>query len=356
MARADRTEADRVTFFAALANRPYEFDFFQALRRLETLFGDAPRLGRSLRPAEDPVRLSQDPSLAFAPATLAGFYYGTSGKPPRLSVAFGGLFGPQGPLPLHLTEYARDRIINSSDTTLARFLDIFHHRMLSLVFRAWADAQPTVQFDRPDSDRFRAYVGSLVGIGLRSLENRDAMPDLAKLYFSGRLVCQARNAEGLQAILSEFFRLPMRLVEFVGRWLPLPSDCRSVLSSHLAPRDEPRSSASSLSLGGSQLGLSATIGDRVWDCQTKFRIVAGPMTLANYHRLLPGGESLARLQAVVKNYVGLELDWDLHLVLKKQEVPPTQLGSQGQLGWTTWLVSQQPQRDADDLVLTPQAA
>ncbi len=342
MAGTDRTAADRVAFFAALAERPYEFDFYQALRRLETLFPQQPRLGQSLRPADDAVRLVQEPSLAFSPATLAGFKQATGGTAPRMSVAFGGLFGPQGPLPLHLTEYARDRIINSGDPTLCRFLDVFHHRMLSLVYRAWANAQPTVQFDRPESDRFGAYIGSLVGIGHGGLADRDAMPDLAKRHFAGRLVSQARNAEGLQAILSEFFRLPMRLMEFVGRWLALPDDCRCVLGVG--------------DLGMAQLGMSATIGDRVWDCQTKFRIVAGPMSLAEYERLLPGGASLARLKAIVKNYVGLELDWDIHMLLKRAQVPQTQLGSMGQLGWTTWLVSKQPGSDASDLVLEPQAA
>jgi type VI secretion system protein ImpH len=340
MASADRTAADRVAFFAALAERPYEFDFYQALRRLETLFREHPRIGRSLRPADDPVRLTQEPSLAFAPASLASFRQASDGNKPRLAVAFGGLFGPQGPLPLHLTEYARDRIINSSDPTFTRFLDIFHHRMLSLVYRAWADAQPTTQFDRPEADRFQAYVGSLLGIGQETLVVRDAMPDLAKRYFAGRFVCHARHAEGLQAMLSEFFRLPMRLVEFVGRWLPVPDDCRCVL-------------AGEAGLGLAELGMSATIGDRVWDCQTKFRIVAGPMSLADYERLLPGGRSLERLQAIVKNYIGLELDWDLHLLLKHDQVPRTSLGSMGQLGWTTWLVSQSPERDAADLVLAP---
>lgn len=338
MAGTSRTAADRVAFFAALAERPYQFDFYQALRRLETLFDEHPRLGRSLRLADDPIRLTQQPSLAFAPATLAEFRPASATAPARLAVAFGGLFGPHGPLPLHLTEYARDRVINSGDHTFVRFLDVFHHRMLSLVYRSWAEAQPTVQFDRPDADRFQAFVGALAGIGLPSLKNRDAMPDLAKLYFAGRLTCHARNAEGLQSILADFFRLPMRLVEFVGRWLRLPDDCRCVLGSD------------------AQLGVSTTIGESVWDCQTKFRIVAGPMSLADYQRLLPGGTSLTRLQAVVKNYVGLELDWDLHLVLKRNEVPPTSLGGLGQLGWTTWLASQPLVRDADDLVLTPQSA
>ncbi len=365
MADSDREAAGRVAFFAALADRPYEFDFYQALRRLDSLFRELPRLGRSRRPADDAVRLCQEPSLAFAPSTLLRCAPSKGVKQPRVSVAFGGLFGSQGPLPLHLTEYARDRIINSADPTFARFLDIFHHRMLSLVYRSWADAQPTVQFDRPESDRFSAYVGSLCGVGNPSLQNRDAMPDLAKLFFSGRLACHARNAEGLQAMLTEFFRLPMRLVEFVGRWLRVPDDCRCVLAGDggeaLADPlrvglGAARPKYEQQTLGMAQLGVSATIGEFVWDCQTKFRIVAGPMTLADYQRLLPGGTSLERLKAIVKNYSGLELDWDIHLLLEQEEVPETHLGSMGQLGWTTWLVSERPERDADDLVLTPQAA
>lgn len=339
MAGTDRTAANRVTLLAELSDRPYEFDFYQALRKLEAAFADRPRIGRSLRPADDAVRLCQYPSAAFAPSTVSHFKQ--SGEtPPRLSVWFGGLFGANGPLPLHLTEYARERI-NAGDWTFVRFVDVFHHRMLSLFYRVWADAQPTAQFDRPHSDRFAAYVGSLAGVGLPTLQNRDAMPDLAKLGFAGRLVCQSRHAEGLQAILAAFFELPMQIAEFVGQWLPLPADCRCELHE---------------GGGMAQLGFSATIGDRVWDCQTKFRIVAGPMDLADYQRLLPGGESLERLMAIVKNYAGLELDWDLHLLLKEREIPQTQLGTLGQLGWTTWLVSQPPNADADDLVLTPQAA
>jgi len=341
MAGTDRAAADRLKLFAELSDRPYDFSFYQALRKLEAAFPERPRIGRSLRPTDDPVRFCQQPSLAFAPASVAAFQSGQGDLPTRLTVWFGGLLGANGPLPLHLTEYARDRTRNGNDWTFVRFLDLFHHRMLSLFYRIWADAQPTVQFDRPASDRFAAYVGSLAGVGMPSLHNRDAMPDLAKLSFAGRFVCQSRHAEGLQAILGHFFQLPMRIAEFVGQWLPLPPDCRCELRE---------------AGGMAQLGFSATIGDRVWDCQTKFRVLAGPMGFADYQRLLPGGESLERLIAVVKNYTGLELDWDLHLLLKRREIPQTQLGNLGQLGWTTWLVSQPPKADADDLILTPQAA
>ena len=105
---------------------------------------------------------------------------------------------PMAPLPLHLTEYARDRRRNHRDPTFQRFADIFHHRALSLFYRAWANSRPTVSFDRPERRTgSRCMRGALIGLGMDSLRNRDAMPDLTKLHFAGHLACQTRHAEGL---------------------------------------------------------------------------------------------------------------------------------------------------------------
>ena len=126
---------------------------------------DKPRWGDALRPVDEPVRLGQDPDLSFAPAPLASFELGQDGAPPRLQVRLFGLLGPNGPLPLHLTEYARERLRHAGDPTLSRFLDLFHHRFLALFYRAWAQAQPHVNRDRPNDDRFAVYVGAFVGHG-----------------------------------------------------------------------------------------------------------------------------------------------------------------------------------------------
>ena len=40
------------------------------------------------------------------------------------------------------------------------------------------------------------------------------------------------------------------------------------------------------------LGQSAVLGARVWDRQSKFRLVLGPLGFADYERLLPGGDTL----------------------------------------------------------------
>jgi type VI secretion system protein ImpH len=101
------------------------------------------------------------------------------------------------------------------------------------------------------------------------------------------------------------------------------------------------------------MGLTATVGGRVWDRQYKFRLVFGPLGIEDFERMLPGGEHLPRLLALVRNYVGDELAWDVNLILKKEQVPPLKLGAGGRLGWSTWLSSQTPERDADDLYLQP---
>jgi type VI secretion system protein ImpH len=321
---------------ADLAAAPWAWSFFQAMRRLEALHRDRPRFGHSVRPAQDAIRLAQLPSVEFAPATLAGWDAEHDGNPARMLVHFFGLFGPDGALPLHLTEYARDRTRNNRDPSFQHFADIFHHRAMSLFYRAWANSRPTVSFDRPEDDRFALYAGALVGLGMDSLHDRDAMPDLTKLHFAGHLACQTRHAEGLSSILSAFFDVPVRVECFVGTWLPLSAADRTRLG------ESPRTAS---------LGRTALLGGRVWSRQHKFRVVLGPLDLADYRRLLPGGLSFHRLIPIVRNYVGDTLIWDVNLILRREQVPPIRLGRDGQLGWTTWLMPRNAATDATDLYL-----
>ena len=341
MAATDGRASARLALFAALGRAPWTFVFFQALRRIEGLFADKPRLGRALRPRDEPVRLSQEASVAFAPSTLSACD-ANDGRPPRLEQRFFGLLGANGPLPLHITEYVRERLIHNGDPTLARFLDLFHHRMALFFYRAWAEARPTVHHDRPEQDRFTAYVGSLSGHGMPGVAQRDAVPDHAKRFFVGHLARNPKNAEGLASIVEGFFRLPARVDQFVLGWLELPRDQRTVLGG------EPRLSG--------VLGRGTVIGERVRDVQSRFRAVLGPMDLDRFCDFLPGGRSLDRLRDWVRNYVGFEFDWDVQLVLARDEVPGIRLGREGRLGWTTWLGARQAATDADDLILSPERA
>lgn len=327
-----RQTRDPVALFDALAREPWAFDFLQAMRRIECAFPDKPRWAGALRPQDEPVRLGQEPSLSFAPASLSAFKDGKEGAPPRLEVRFFGLLGPNGPLPLHLTEYARHRQLHHGDETFTRFLDLIHHRFLALFYRAWAQAQPTVSLDRPQQDRFATYVGSLIGIGQPGLQQRDHVPDNAKRFHAGLLARQVRNAEGLHAVLGSYFELPVAVEQYVGHWMPLRE------------RDHSR-------LGRNRLGTDTVLGRRVWDRQSKFRLHIGPMSLAQYEAFLPGGDALPRLADWVRFYTNGELGWDARLKLKRDDVPPLRLARGGRLGWTSWLGTRRTDRDADDLVL-----
>src|SRR5688572_19293676 len=103
MADPNRTSSHPVTLLEQLEEAPYAFDFFQAIRRLDSADPNKPPTGQSTRAADDPVRFGQEASMAFAPATLQAVEK-QEGKPPRLIQRFFGLLGPQGALPLHLTE------------------------------------------------------------------------------------------------------------------------------------------------------------------------------------------------------------------------------------------------------------
>jgi type VI secretion system protein ImpH len=322
---------------AQLKADPAAFDFYAAIRLLQSRFPDQPRIGRSGALAQDPIRFAQNPFLNFAPSTLEAAPAQDPDRPQVIYSRHFGLFGPNGPLPLCLTEYARDRIFHHGDPTFARFCNVFHHRLTSFFFRAWADARKTVDHDRPDDQCWPEFLGSLVGLGMASLQNRDRVPDHAKLYLAGRLVQQNRNAEGLEAIIRDFFGVPTEVHPFVGRWLRLPPD--SVCRLGASPAT-------------GTLGATILAGARVWNCQMHFRLRLGPMKLADFKRLLPTGASFGRLRDWVKFYLGEEFTWDAQLVLAKEEVPDIQLGRAGQLGWTTWLRTQPLGRDAEDLILT----
>jgi type VI secretion system protein ImpH len=331
-------------FFAALQAQPREHDFFAVLRRVESLRPDLPRFGRALRPAHEALRLGQEPELDFAPAALASFEPGAPAAP-RLGVRFFGLLGPQGPMPLHLTEHVRERLRYRGDATAARFLDIFHHRLLALFYRAWAQAQPTVHLDRPEEDRFAAWLGASCGLVGEAHDAR-ALPESARLFQAGLLGVRSRHPEGLAKLLSNHFRVPVRIEPHIAHWLMLAEEdwTRFGFARNRPERGRTRAG---------QLGVSAASGCKLRDRQYKFRVALGPLTLAQYQDFLPGGRAWRALCEWVQHYAGLDLRWDVQLTLARDHVPPPQLGAGLRLGVATWIGRVRTPHDRGDLRLRP---
>jgi type VI secretion system protein ImpH len=348
MAEAPITQARQVAtarpdygiWLKQLADAPYRFDFYQTLRHIECAHPHLPRLGEAVRPADEPIRVAQSAELTFAPAAIHALHFPSTG-PPQLVQRIFGLLGPNGALPLHLTELARERSQQHADPVLQRFMDMLTHRFGLLFYRAWAQAQPVLSLDRQGDLQFARRLGALAGLGSETLLARDAAGDHAKLHFVGRLSRQTRDADGLLAWCKSEFDAQVCVEQWCGHWMPLDRDERTRLHAK----------------GLQGLGQGAVLGSSAWDVQHKFRIVVGPLSLARFVDFLPGGSDLARLQAIVRQWVGLEFEWDLKLILARAEVPVMRLGSAAararpaMLGRTSWLGHYRRAVDAQDLVI-----
>lgn len=331
-------DSGREALLAAVAAAPYRWDFYALLRRIESLWRERPRLGRALRPSEEPIRLAQDPEMDFAPAPVTSLRVG-DGAPPRLGVRVFGLFGPHGPLPLHLTEFVRNRERQHADAAPRAFFDIFQHRALALLYRAWAQAQPAVDLDRRREARFDVFVGALGGFGPPAARDRDAVADDAKRRHAALLARGARSAEGLVDILRSHLGVPVSIEMFVGHWLPLRAQDRTRLGERGA---------------AGQLGAGAVVGDRVWDRQSKFRLHIGPLAAADYRRFLPGSHWVRVLRDWVRQYIGFDLAWDVRLALAAPDVTGCRLGGADPLGYAAWLGAPAVPAARADLVYSPE--
>lgn len=336
----------------ALAREPGRVDFYQALRRFEAAYPELPRLGEAVRPSDEPLRLGQPPDLSFAPTAVHGVKF-SADRPPHLSQRIFGLMGPNGPLPTHLSELVGERQRHHGDAGPQRFIDLLTHRWALLFYRAWAQAQLAIDLDRAGDGRWALRLGALGGIGSPPLRERDALGDSSKLHFTGRLARQSRDAEGLLAWCRSEFDVPARLEQWCGHWMPLAPEERS----RLGDRSCRGGPTSRMGLGG-----GAVMGAAVWDVQHKFRLVIGPLRLARYLAFLPDGTELPRLQAMVRQWLGLELQWDLQLLLDRRDVPRSVLGQRGpqthggRLGRTGWIGSCRKPGAAGDLRLDVEQA
>ena len=318
-------------------------ELFAALRLLEGAQPDRARLGYSLLAEEDPVRLDQALLLEFARTEITRLEESrgaaTSHRAVLEQTAI-GLLGPNGALPYSWTEHAhelsRSAYRQQRDSSFIAWINVLQRRQIGLLYRAWSDSQSVVGMDRPSQphplgDRLRA----LAGLELADANTRDHIAPGFKMAFAAVLSRRVRSPQPLAAMLAYHFDAPVRVEEFVARWLDIPVDQRTRVGVQF-----------------NRLGHDAVAGARVWDCATRFRLYIGPLSLARYRDFLPHGHAYAELADLVTLYAGVEYEWDLVPILEAPQVPYSWLGNEGLLlGWSSWLGVRYDTTDAADLNL-----
>jgi len=389
VAEPDRAEP---TVRDSLFRQPARFDFFQAVRLLERFYPKRRSIGRQAQLAQEGsgrsvrrhgglldevVRFTAHPSMAFPTSEiddLAAVKEGKAAVRLSMSVNFMGLYGPEGTLPhrytqeiiaaaQHAGQNADDdepRLLNRrriKSHPLRAFLDIFNHRMIALFFRAWEKYRFPIAFERvrfeqrrrtsdvrdpASEDHFSRYVRSFIGVGTAGLRRRFGIPDETLLYYGGLLAKRPRSAVALETVLEDHFGVPVEVRQFQGDFFQIEAESRTQLGGP----------------GPHQLGIDAGLWSHYWDPQVRFRVRLGPLSYPQFNAFLPKGEAHRGLVQFTRFFVGEEFSFDVQLVLRKDEVPPCQLGgSEGaSLGWAAWIAPGALTGDVDNVVLAGRAA
>jgi type VI secretion system protein ImpH len=337
-----------------LFREPYRFDYFQAVRMLELW------LKRHGRPQHDVVahylRFQNSTSLGFPASQLEAIQpeprdidrnshaLGTALREARLSYvrvtpSFMGLLSGHGVLPAHYTERIADHQQRQSDEGPRALLDTFSNRSLALFYAAWRKYRLHFKYQLDGQDTFLPLLLALAGLGHDTLRRRlahdrdGALLDETIGYFAASIRQRPPSAVQMGRVLSEYFRQPVRVEQFVGAWYDVPPAQQTVLGSPTAV-----------------LGTSAMAGVRVWQRDLRLRIVIGPLDHAGFTAFLPGGLAARALRSMLGLLGGVTLDYEVQLILRGADMRSASLGpaSGGRLGWDAYLVTgPQPDDRAD---------
>lgn len=339
MAAQDRTTDNSVN--KMLSEEGWRFSFFQIVQLLERYFRPAARVGYQGPASEEIIRFRPLASLSFPVSDVASVEISEDDEnKPRINVTttFLGLYGTTTPLPIFYTE---EILWSDKENSQVRaFMDIFHHRLLSLFYRCWIKYRYHTQFEKEGKDDFSKRMLGLIGLGTPGHIENAGLSAVRLIRFSGMMSQRSRSASALEGILSDFFDdVPIHIEQCTGRWVTIKQEQRI-----------------SLGLNNCILGIDCSVGEKVYGRSGSFRIVLGPVRYETFVSFLPDGERFRILDSIVKLFLKDALDFDIKLLLSGGEIPglklisdsQTKLGQrklgqtklgQTKLGWTCWLIS-----------------
>jgi type VI secretion system protein ImpH len=340
-----------------LLAEPHRFEFFQAVRILELSLKAKGMPGDQL--IADHVRFENSTSLSFPPSEIEGLRADTGQDPNEMdeegtdsasrryymTPSFIGFLGPNGTLPRHYTERIATHQIYKRDQGPRAFLDAYSNRAVALFYGAWKKYRLELEYESKGKNGFLPILMALGGLGAPSLRDRLSTEvgvlDESLAYFAGALRHRPMSSMYLQSILSDYFKVSIKIDQFVGKWYFLPKEHQSVLG-----------------IANVQLGGSALAGQRVWQRDLRIRLQIGPLRKKEFEKFLPRENAAKALEQMLKILVGLTLEFEVQLVLHADDVGGSDLSdhrSGGRLGWDTFLATKKQIQDRSDVRYTMNA-
>ena len=321
-----------------LRESPESFQFFQAVRLLQRLHPERSVVGRFEPPPSEVVRLGANPSLSFPAGEIQDLVESPDGRW-SMTVNFLGLVGHLGVLPDHYSVLVMRRT-HARDRALQDFLDIFHHRVLSLFYRALERCRFYAPYERGEQDALTGRLLDLLGIGDEVA--RDALElEVAELLgYVGLLRPAARSATALQQMIEDRFGVTAAVEQFVGGWYAVTSEAQCRIDDETDAYTQ-------------QLGVGALVGDAIWDPQARARIILGPLSRERFEDFLPSGVAYEQLRQLTRFFSNDEVEFQLRLIMEREEVPPLRLGvdAHSPLGWGSWIRSDPAPPETAETVL-----
>ena len=308
-----------MTVSETLFSEPWEFEFFEAVRLLEFQYPQRSPSGEQADPEREAVRLKSLISFVFAASEIQALKKPESdGSPATMTVNLFGVGGVDGPLP----QADADRVIEQSylkNPAFGEFLDIFHHRILSLLVRMQKVHRPSYTTASPDRGPGR----SLSIRAFRDGDARDAEPHAhtATVTVAVLGLAGAKPAlfSGSRMSAVGLFPDSARVSPPIGRWMGLESASR-----HGSVRGAKTRIGRRRHAGYAGLERAGPDRDRV-----------GSDELLAVLDLLRGS-GYNPLCELTRFYAGPDPELSFRLSLLASDVPASRLGSP-RLGWTSWI-------------------
>jgi type VI secretion system protein ImpH len=308
--------------------------FYPLVHLLERLGGDGGPVGTDASPEQEVIRFRHDPALAFSAADVVEVR--ELQRPALFSdpdcaerrgwevvTTFLGLSGAVSPIPLYLSEeVARE---DPETPQLRDFLDLFHHRLISLLYRARASRDVPNGWRRDGRDAWTPRLLALLGVDVGEPARGGALPAWRLLRLAPLLAERVVTADALEAVLEDALAEDLggarvEIEPFAGAWVDIPAGDQVALG-----------------VRASRLG-ELVLGRRVYDAAGRFRVVIGPLTSEGHGRFTYGG-ALRRVTEVLDALVAEPLEREIVLWLAADAAPQLRLGA-SRLGRDAWLAGQ----------------